>query len=352
MRAEARRGGVQKADILKWANDQNYWPDGSRVDMRTKTILKELASFAGEDCCAWAQIATLEWAANCVDRTVQRCLEKLLEHGLIERTTRTHRLAGSTRSVPIYRLAPHVEGLGKPVSMGEKMSPIDEVWVTSGASMGDTSCHPHRVQGDQESSDELSQREGESAQAREILLSEIEAAMHRRMVAVSDRAAYRAALEALAAEGVDLAVMPGCLRRWGEDPLFVGRRAPVPFEKWLASGQWRASLIDDAPVIVEAAEAGPAHQADPGEVAIWLAVMAGMQTLLGAGPFGSYLGRASLGQVGERLFVVASSTVARDWIRNHCRADLMASWGRHDPLGRELTLVSKSEFEALMRQGS
>lgn len=351
MRVEARRGGVQKADILKWANDQNYWPDGTRVDMRTKTILKELASFAGEDCCAWAQIATLEWAANCVDRTVQRCLEKLLEHGLIERTARSHRLAGSTRSVPIYRLAPHVEGLGKPVSMGEKMSPIDEVWVTSGAGMGDTSCHPHRVHGDQESSDELSQRAGESAPAREILISEIEAAMHRRMVAVSDRAAYRAALDTLADEGVDLAVMPGCLRHWGEDPLFVGRKVPVPFEKWLASGQWRASLIDEAPVVADG-PGEPEHLAAPGEVAIWLAVMAQMQTKLGAGPFGSYLGRASLGQVGDQLFVVASSTVARDWIRNNCRADLQAAWGRHDPLGRELTLVSKSEFEALMRQGS
>jgi DNA-binding transcriptional ArsR family regulator len=69
----------QKADLFRWVNDQQ------QLDMRTKFILKELASFADSDCCAWSKVDDLAYAANCSPRTVQYHLAALLEAGLMRR---------------------------------------------------------------------------------------------------------------------------------------------------------------------------------------------------------------------------------------------------------------------------
>jgi len=258
MSPRTRRGGVQKADLLKWANDQQ------QLDMRTKAILKELASFAGEDCCAWSQVATLAWAANCVDRTVQRCLNELLAARLIEKTDRSHRLEGTTRSVPIYRIGPDVDWSGEASAMGDKMSPIDGgmgdiqaspmdgsgdgVWVTSEVGMGDIGCHPHRVQGVHRFA---SLTPGERARDLVEVYRQIEAAAPAAILRFNDADAALNALGRAVEEGVEVERLTAVLTWMAGHADFKSRKHPPQLHTWLAKRQYVGWLRD-----LDAAEAG------------------------------------------------------------------------------------------------
>jgi DNA-binding transcriptional ArsR family regulator len=240
---DGRRG--QKADLFKWVNDQQA------LDMRTKFILKELASYAGPDCCAWSEIKTLAYAANCTDRTVQYHLAALRTAGLIRLTDRTHRLEGSTRSVPVYQLAPGVEGLDPRCGMGAKIAPIlGGDGCNADGGMGATGLHPHMRTGEQ--SGDKSPSPG--VREREAVFRDLEAATPRAVLKFADRDAAFAALCALADEGVDIGQLPDCARRMSADPVFRSRKFPEPLHGWIAKGQWRGWLPEPAAEVA----AGPA----------------------------------------------------------------------------------------------
>jgi hypothetical protein len=145
----------QKVDLLKWANDQVHLPS------QTKAVLKELASFADADGCAWAKVATLAYAVNLKERQVQNHLERLRADGAVRLSGRMHRLKKSTRSVPVYQLAPALfDGLDEAAADGfgsavEAVVPADcmgaedcthrpEHGCNREGGMGAAGCTPHR----------------------------------------------------------------------------------------------------------------------------------------------------------------------------------------------------------------
>lgn len=231
--------GASKEKLLDWVNDQ------AQLDIRTKYLLNRLALYADGDCCAWAKVETLALAINGTERTVQNHLRRLLDAGLIRKTGRMHRLKGSTRSVPIYQLGPDVEGLGFDTSgeasgacsMGENISPIDGVWVKNSEGMGEKGFHP--VKEPIGTKGAIAPTAG-AREAVDQVFAEVEAAAPKRMLAVSDPEAARAVLQQLAEAGIDVAEIPGCLRRMAVDDLFKNRRVPVPLQELLAKRQFRA----------------------------------------------------------------------------------------------------------------
>lgn len=271
----------QKADLFKWANDQQ------QLAMRTKAILKELCAFADAECVTWSPVATLAYAANCNERTVQYHLRKLEAEGLLEPTGGTHRLEDSSRSVPLYRLAPHVEGLGlregcapPPIkgseagggegvapSMGAKIAPIEKGHgCKSASSMGAIGLHPHKENlGEPEEADASSERASE--RDLDLVFAEIEAAYPRLGLGFTDRAAAWAVLVRLAGEGVDVEALPAAAARYAADPILKKRDfGPVSLQRWLADGRYRGWL-EAPPAAAQAQGAAPAGADLPTDVA-------------------------------------------------------------------------------------
>ena len=320
--------GASKEKLLDWVNDQ------SQLDIRTKYLLNRLALYADGDCCAWAKVETLAVAINGTERTVQNHLKRLLEAGLIRKTGRMHRLKDSTRSVPIYQLGPDVHGLGKEAvreaeidpsgtcsmgeSMGEKFSPIDRVWVKNSEGMGEKGVHPIKEPIGTEGAiaPTAGAREGLSEVFRKV-----EAATPRRMLAVSDPDAAFEVLVRLAAEGVEVDQIAGCLTRMGQDPLFLNRRIPVPLETVLAKRQFRAWWPE-----AEATEA----TGEPGSPTCQLP--ADVRAVLGETFIAAWLGGA-VWLADERRILTRLSIQATKLANDH-RRDLAAigvSWAVQSP---------------------
>lgn len=306
----------QKADLFKWVNDQQ------QLDMRTKFILKELAAFAGPDCCAWCKVDDLAYAANCTVRTVQYHLAALQEAGLIKATGRLHRLENSTRSVPWWQLAPDVEGLGAAEGMGAKIAPIApapmgeaqaapmaEPWVQSGEGMGATGLHPHM-----ENSGEHTGAKAPSPRAREAAFAELERATPKALLKYADRGVAFAAFCDLLDAGVTVAQLVAAAGRMAADPAFKTRKYPPALEDWLGKGQWRGWDGEDAPGAGMHPASAPIGSPVPPEIeAVFLAV-------IGAGKVGSYLKPCSF-EAGPPARLVARTGIARDWLDREIRAD-------------------------------
>lgn len=81
-------------------------------------------------------------------------------------------------------------------------------------------------------------------------------------------------------------------------------------------------------------------------VAIWSKTCAALKRELGEATFGSWLGQAALRERGDELCLVAATGVARDWIRRHAWRRIGELWAQNDPMGRNLDLKSRLEFEA------
>lgn len=72
---------------------------------------------------------------------------------------------------------------------------------------------------------------------------------------------------------------------------------------------------------------------------------------LGEATFGSWLGQASLREQDGDVCLVAATGVARDWIRRHAWRRIGELWAQNDPMGRNLALKSKMEFEGQVQAG-
>lgn len=243
-------GGSVKERLLAWTLSPEL-----PIDPVARFILYRWAHFADQDCCGWAKIETLAGDVGCSERSVQRRLRELEEKGLIKPTGRSHTLkrapGKAARTVPIYQFAPEVEGLGKPESMGDNLSPMPGAWVTPQTSMGDNCVTPHKGhEGVDERSNDLSTR----ARARELrsTFEELEAAYPRLGLGFTDQGLAWAAFLDLAEAGVDVARLPDAARRYGADPVLRKRDyGPVGLQRWLSEGRYRAWVDDPA------AAAGP-----------------------------------------------------------------------------------------------
>lgn len=242
---------MSKNKLLDWVDEQ------AQLDTVSKYILDKLARYADADCCAWAKVATLAGYVNKSERTVQQRLRLMQEQGLLKDTGRTHRLEGSTRSVPVYQMAPDVEGLGKrskgPDSMGAKSAPIAAHGCRNDGGMGEavfTRIEPRNLEQsndcsergrEREDSGSEGQGEGLDVAALERLFAQVEAAYPRLGLGFSDRSmAWRAFLD-LAGQGVDVAQLPGAAARYAADPVLRKRDfGPVSLQRWLSEGRYRA----------------------------------------------------------------------------------------------------------------
>ena len=255
-----------KEDLLEWV-DKRY-----ELDLASKFILYKLAQYADAECCAWAKVATLSKHANCSERTVQNRLLMLREKGYLRDTGRTHRLEETRRSVPIYQLAPQVDGLGRkqrrdddpapirPRATGANSAPIENLRVQESTPSGAAACTPYELKEPNESSNELSTQ----AREREAMFDQVERAYPRAGLGVSDRSmAWRAFLDLVAA-GVDMGQLVEAAGRYAADPMLRKRDfGPVSLQRWLAEGRYRGWLAqDDEPrqsAAPRSAFAGPAE---------------------------------------------------------------------------------------------
>ena len=80
--------------------------------------------------------------------------------------------------------------------------------------------------------------------------------------------------------------------------------------------------------------------------AVWAKTCQALRRELGEATFGSWLGQAALKERGEEVCLVAATGVARDWIRRHAWRRIGELWAQNDPMGRQLDLKSRMEFEA------
>ncbi|MBB3893684.1 chromosomal replication initiator protein [Phenylobacterium haematophilum] len=80
--------------------------------------------------------------------------------------------------------------------------------------------------------------------------------------------------------------------------------------------------------------------------AVWSTTCAALKRELGEATFGSWLGQAALRERGQELCLVAATGVARDWIRRHAWRRIGELWAQNDPMGRNLELKSRMEYEA------
>lgn len=274
-----------KADLLKWANSQLH------LAAATKAVLKELASFADADGCAWAKVETLAYGTNIKERQVQRHLETLREAGLIRLSGRQHRLKKSTRSVPLYQLAPELfEALEGAVG-APPMGGVDD--THTGVSMGgvdDThageyGCHgrqpmggvddtPHRRStGDQSGAEAPSPGAREASPlAQRSDFDRLVEAVPQRVLKFADLEAAWCAFEGLAEQGVEVARLADCARRMAADPEFVSRKHPPPLQDWLGKGQWRGWWVEAGAVTPPAADLAEVSDVPPELRAAVLAV--------------------------------------------------------------------------------
>lgn len=79
---------------------------------------------------------------------------------------------------------------------------------------------------------------------------------------------------------------------------------------------------------------------------VWSKTCAALKRELGEATFGSWLGQAALRERGDDLCLVAATGVARDWIRRHAWRRIGELWALNDPMGRNLDLKSRMEFDA------
>jgi hypothetical protein len=339
---------------LGWARKRRDAPS-----REAKSCLMYLADNCNEQI-AFPSKRTLAEDMMCSEKTVMRLLQDLVSAGLLVRLDVEERATKRTRTCGYYfpiqgrpptrdEVAVFEREIGGRVTLvspweGDTGVPLEG---DTGVPLEGDTCVTGRVTTvsplyEPPLEPSGSEEPSPGARAREALVSEIEQAMPRRMVAVSDQVAYREALETLAEQGVDLAVLPGCLRRWEVDPLFVSRKVPVPLERWLSSGMWRGSL-PDAAVAVEAPEPRVDHP-------LWPRLLEAARPYATDGEVGSYLEPAMLAERAGAAWLVARTGTARDWIARKCWFHIREAWAVA-AAGLDLQLISKSEFEALMRQG-
>jgi hypothetical protein len=347
---------LSKDKLLAWVED---YAEREGLDAQRTLFLAKFASFASAAMESWAKVDTLMRLARCSERMVQKMREEFVAAGVLEATGRFHTLEDTRRKTPLYRWKLFLDeatgaefgGVCGPGASGAPGAPEPDARVHGTAPSGAQGVHPQIEPREPNSPS----GEGEArARQREALLVRLEAAAPRASLGNTIRDHVRAALDDVLdgdelEAGVDGEALVAAARAWAADPTF--KRKDLGLQFWLRDRRFRRWLPEAAD---GAGEAGPAELAPgllpAGEVGPWVRTMADVQARISAAAFGSYLAQASLGQIGEDLYLVTATRVARDWVRENCWAVVRERWAAADELGRELRLVSRSEFEAQMRQ--
>lgn len=339
MNARVKGPLASKDKLLAWVED---YADREGLDAQRTLFLGKFAGFASAAMESWSKVDTLTRLCRCSERMLQKMREEMVAAGVLELTGRFHTLEDTNRKVPLYRWTLFLDELmAAPVS-GAPCAPEGGSGVHGNGPSGAQGVHPQIEPIEPTPSDEGEAR----AREREALQVRIEAAAPKASLGNTIRDHVRSALAEVLAEGVDGEALVAAARAWAADPTF--KRKDLGLQFWLRDGRFRRWL-PEAGAVGEAEVAGlPPGILPAGESAAWMRAMAAAQTSIGPGPFVSWLSRASLGQVGEGFYLVAANGLARDWIKENCWRLIAEAWASAED--RPLTLTSKSEFEALMRQ--
>lgn len=334
---------ASKDKLLAWVED---YVDREDLDAQRTLFLTKFASFASAAMESWAKVDTLARLSRCSERMLQKMREEFVALGVLENTGRFHTLPETGRKVPLYRWALFMTELSASDASGAPGAPEGEAGVHGNDPSGAQGVHPYIEPREPTPSDEGDGRA--RAAALDALLSRIEAAAPRRCLGNTIRDHALVALGERLDEGFDGEDLVAAARGWAADPAF--KRKDLGLQFWLRDGRFRQWLPEGGAEAADGPSALEPGMLPAGEVAPWIATMAAVQARIGAQAFGSYLGPASLGQIGEALYLVAATGVAKDWIAAKCWAAVEQLWTAHDAARRPLTLVSKREFEALMRR--
>lgn len=327
-----------------------------------KALLMYLADNANEQT-AWPSKRKLALDVMCSEKTIMRLLADLVEARLLIRLDVEDKHTGRTRTCgyyfPIQGRPPGADEIAAfELEVGGRVTRVSpwegDTGVPLVGDMGVTG-RGTTVSPLNEPPLEPSGPEGPSpgGREREALVRELEEATPPRVLAVSDQVAYREAVDVLAERGVDLAELPGCMRRMAVDPLFLGKKIPDPLERWLLQGKYRgypAVVRADQAVPEPAADATEPHAAADADRVIWRVVETRACEALTEKTYGSWIRPARLCVARGELFVVALTGTARDWIAGNCWRRIEGWWSAADAAKRPLKLVSRLEFEALLRQ--
>ena len=232
--------GISKEELLKWVDDQH------QLDMGVKFVLAKLAAYADADGVTWSPVAVLAKHINRTERTVQNYLDVLKKQGLIKPTGDTHRLKDSTRSVPLYQLAAdHIAELARG-SMGEKLSPIDGVWVKKSDGMGEANFTPYEPKEPTLSNDSetcvRAQADDQVSDAFEVAFAAWAEVAPARVARALDWAAW-----VLVCERVNPADLGRAAKRYLAEGLKADGGRCKALHRWLGQG-WFEGWLGDAPV--------------------------------------------------------------------------------------------------------
>lgn len=300
---------VSKERLLTWVDELED------LDLPVRWVLEKLARFADAQRFTWAAVPYLVKVSGLSERKVRYILQELQTRGLIEKTERTHRLEGTTRSVPVYRVDPAGDCLpsraksevllarSEVPSMGAPGAPMPEYGCTEEGGMGAQGVHPYKDRKELKEEADASST-GERARAGgpdgcdevEVgrLVEALWGAYPRRARAWSDPGQVRDAVARLIAAGVDAGKLVQAAAAFAADPA-VKRRdfGPPKLETWLTRESYLGHWPDDAAAAPEA----PA----PGEI-----VPDEVRAALGAGAVNGARWSAD-----SRRLVTASNLMAR-----------------------------------------
>lgn len=250
--------GATKEKLLAWAQGVETCGE-RRMDPAGGFMLYKLAQFADAECCAWSAVSTLAAAVRVSERTVQYRMREFEAAGLIRRTGRVHQIEtkAGVRELPIYQLAPAVEGLGFTACSGAASAPQDGASGAKSGAFGCKSLHPI-IEPIEPNSETNVSSAGEGA--REALFDEVQGAFHPRGLGFTHLDRARAHLWRLLDDGLDGAVLVRAAAAYTADRTVKNR--DVGLDAWLANGRWRAwsgtgAAANDGPAAVAATFAGP-----------------------------------------------------------------------------------------------
>jgi hypothetical protein len=273
-----------KAVLMEWVDDQ------VQLDTRTKYILDKFARFADQEMRAgrWSPI----WRADQLLRADGAVRAAPLEaDGLIRRTGEMHTLNEGSRfprKVPIFQIAPGVEGIDPLAASGAKLHPSR----TLGCKASRLGCNSVAPRNELIGTDTPSDEGDARARATGVRtagggLSEARAGLHQpgpgagRVLAAAGRRDRRRGADP---RGRVLRQRPG------------GQATDQALDHWLADGKYRGWWPDAQLALGAATPAASAaiaevapHAAPEADQAIWRGVAERMAAALNEGEYGSYI---------------------------------------------------------------
>lgn len=325
---------------MRWVDDV---AERDGLDCRETLLLTKFAAYAQADMTSWAKVDTLERQSRSSERKVQYMLRDFEARGYIRRSGRMHTLAESGREVPVYVWAGFLDDFAAEAApaSGARRAPEASLGCTDGGGTGAQGVHPQI----EPIEPNLSSPGGEErARTREAVFLELEGAFPKPGLGATHRDRARAALWTLLDEGFEAPQLVAAAKGYAADRGW--KRKDLGLDHWLHDRRFRAWMPDP-----ELPLGAPGAAGDPGEHGFVEKLRHAVKPHVDDGKFGSYVQPLAVVERGATAYVIARTGFARDWVLGHVWRRVEGAW-RAAGETRALILITKTDFEALGRQGS